>query len=30
MQYYLKQVVALNTNDEEMLLLNAQLEDLLN
>lgn len=29
-QYYLKQVVALNTNDEEMLLLNAQLEDLLN
>ncbi len=29
-QYYLKQVVALNTNDEEMLLLNAQLEELLN
>lgn len=28
-QYYLKQVVALNTNDEEMLLLNAQLEELL-
>ena len=29
-QYYLKQVVALNTNDEEMLLLNTQLEELLN
>lgn len=29
-QYYLKQVVALNANDEEMLLLNAQLEALLN